>query len=202
MTSTLGERLMWRDGDVRVSQCAFCRHKAGDATCAAFPAGIPAGILRNEVSHAGHLEGDRGIRLDPIEIPESLFESVTGLAWPEHAIGYDRVEALVARACAAGSLDGELAAALMRAELLAARPAGAGRDLEFSPARDDQGGAFLPIFTSVPPLEAFHGPATPRIRFALDNFPLGLGGTPVVLNPGGDAALPLDLAEVRRLASG
>lgn len=201
MTSTLGERLMWRDGDVRVSQCAFCRHKAGDATCAAFPAGIPAGILRNEVSHAGHLEGDRGIRLDPIEIPESLFESVTGLAWPEHAVGYDRVEALVARACAAGSLDGELAAALMRAELLAARPAGAGRDLEFSPARDDQG---APSSRSS---RRFPARGVPRTGDAPDplcarQLPARPRGTPVVLNPGGDAALPLDLAEVRRLASG
>jgi len=76
---------MWRDGDVRVSQCAFCRHKAGDATCAAFPAGIPAAILRNEVSHAGHLEGDGGIRLDRIEVAEGLFEQVTHLAWPAPA---------------------------------------------------------------------------------------------------------------------
>ena len=27
MRSTIGERLLWRDGDFKLSQCAFCAHK-------------------------------------------------------------------------------------------------------------------------------------------------------------------------------
>lgn len=82
MTSTLGDRMTWRDGDLRMSQCAVCRHKARYATCAAFPAGIPAAVLRNEVSHGHAIDGDQGIRLEPIEITAGLFEQVTGLPCP------------------------------------------------------------------------------------------------------------------------
>jgi hypothetical protein len=84
--STLGDRLVWRDGDLRMSQCAFCRHKSEDATCAAFPVEIPIAIRRNEISHADLIDGDHGIRLEPIEIAAGLFEQVTGLAWPARAV--------------------------------------------------------------------------------------------------------------------
>ena len=101
-----------------MSQCAVCRHKAHGATCAAFPAGIPAAVLRNEVSHGDAIDGDQGIRLEPIEIAAGLFEQVTGLPWPTHAVSYDHLDALIARAHAGGGLDAELADALLRAELL------------------------------------------------------------------------------------
>jgi hypothetical protein len=74
--------MTWLDGDFRISQCAVCRHKARDTTCAAFPAGIPAAVLRNEVFHGYAIDGDQGIRLDPIEVSPPVFERITGLPWP------------------------------------------------------------------------------------------------------------------------
>lgn len=63
MRSTIGERLLWRDGDFTLSQCAFCAHKdSSSATCKAFPEGIPLPILRNQMDHRkGHI-GDHRIR--------------------------------------------------------------------------------------------------------------------------------------------
>lgn len=63
MNSTIGERLLWRDGEFKLSQCAFCAHKEQTgATCAAFPAGIPLPILRNQADHRKAYFGDRKIR--------------------------------------------------------------------------------------------------------------------------------------------
>ena len=91
--STVGDRAIWREPDLpRISQCAVCRSKAGDATCAAFPDGIPEAILRNEVSHAKPVEWDNGIRLEPIEVPQFLFERITRLEWPSYAVAYDVLE--------------------------------------------------------------------------------------------------------------
>jgi hypothetical protein len=67
MKSTIEERLLWRDGDFKLSQCAFCIHKTpSDATCAAFPTGIPLPILRNQMDHRNGYDGDRSIRFQPI----------------------------------------------------------------------------------------------------------------------------------------
>lgn len=86
MNGTLGDRLVWEDGDFQLSQCAFCRHKTSDATtCSAFPDGIPPTILDNAVSHAEPFEGDNGVRLEAVDIAPALFIEVTGLEWPEAA---------------------------------------------------------------------------------------------------------------------
>jgi hypothetical protein len=67
MSSTIGERLLWRDGDFKLSQCAFCAHKAPSAaTCAAFPDGIPLPILRNQADHRKALYGDHKIHFQPV----------------------------------------------------------------------------------------------------------------------------------------
>ena len=53
---------------INLPQCAFCRHfNAEDMskeTCAAFPDGIPADILKNRFDHAYPYPGDAGIHLD------------------------------------------------------------------------------------------------------------------------------------------
>lgn len=81
MTSTIGERLLWRDGDFRISQCAFCAHKSPeDATCAAFPSGIPVAIIRNQVDHRRGHYGDGRIRFQLAGDSESAFLQATGFA--------------------------------------------------------------------------------------------------------------------------
>jgi len=65
VTSTIGERLLWRDGDFTISQCVFCAHKSETGTtCAAFLEGIPSQILRNEVDHRRPFAGDRQTRFE------------------------------------------------------------------------------------------------------------------------------------------
>lgn len=195
MTSTLGDRLTWTDGDLRISQCAVCRHKANDATCAAFPAGIPSAVLRNEISHADPIDGDHGIRLEPIEIAAGLFGHITGLAWPAHSVSHDTLDALIERAHAGGGLDGTLAAALLHAELLLPRaPGDAEEGLSITTITDAHGNPHVPLFTSIPHLEAFCGAGTPRVRLTLENIPDGFGGIPIVLNPGSGVELAFDPA--------
>lgn len=202
MTSTLGQRLTWTDGDLRISQCALCRHKGRDATCSAFPGGVPAAVLRNEVSHADPIDGDSGVRLEPIEITAGLFEHITGLSWPGHSVGHDALEVLIARAHARGGLDVALAGALLRAELLIPRARGDAEDsLSLTTIADAQGDAHVPLFTSIPRLEAFCGAGTPRVRLTLENFPDGFGGIPIVLNPGIGLELAFDPSAVRELGA-
>jgi hypothetical protein len=193
VTSTLGDRLVWTDGDLRMSQCVVCRHKSADATCSAFPDGIPGSVLRNEISHADPIEGDRGIRLEPIEITADLFEHIAGLAWPASSASHDVLDALIQRADASGGPDATLATALLRADLLLPRAPGDPKEgLSITTIADAQGNPHVPLFTSIPHLEAFCGPATPRVRLAISNFPDGFGGIPVVLNPGSGAELAFD----------
>lgn len=79
MRSTIGERLLWRDGDFRISQCAFCAHKSpDDATCAAFPGGIPVPILRNQVDHRKAHYGDGRKRFELATGTEIAFLQATG----------------------------------------------------------------------------------------------------------------------------
>lgn len=200
--STLRQRLTWTDGDLRVSQCALCRHKGRNATCSAFPGGIPAAVLRNEVSHADRIEGDRGIRLEPIEITAGLFEHITGLTWPGHSVSHDVLEVLIARAHASGGLDVALAGALLRAELLIPRASGdTGDALSLTTIADAQGNAHVPLFTSIPRHEAFCGTGTPRVRLTLENLPDGFGGVPIVLNPGSGVELAFDPSAIRELGA-
>ncbi len=158
--------------------------------------------MRNEVSHADPFDGDGGIRLEPIEITAGLFEHITGLAWPGHSVSHDALEVLIARAHATGGLDVALAGALLRAELLIPRAAGDTKDaLSLTTIADAQGNAHVPLFTSIPRLEAFCGAGTPRVRLTLENFPDGFGGIPIVLNPGSGVELAFDPSAVRDLGA-
>jgi hypothetical protein len=79
LKSTIGQRLLWRDGDFKLSQCAFCDHKSpSGATCAAFPDGIPLPILRNQVDHRKALYGDRKIRFQGVSTDHSAHLVATG----------------------------------------------------------------------------------------------------------------------------
>jgi len=61
-------------------QCPFCKHYRGALRCAAFPEGIPVGILRGQTDHTKAVEGDGGIRFeegaptldDSLLIPDTL----------------------------------------------------------------------------------------------------------------------------------
>jgi hypothetical protein len=44
--------------------CWDCRHYRTDASCSAFPDGIPAEILDSEADHRRPYPGDRGIRFE------------------------------------------------------------------------------------------------------------------------------------------
>lgn len=79
MRSTIAERLLWRDGDFKLSQCAFCVHKApSGATCAAFPDGIPLPILRNQTDHRKALYGDHKIRFQATANDHAAYLVATG----------------------------------------------------------------------------------------------------------------------------
>jgi hypothetical protein len=59
-------RLNWDGGEVKVSQCSGCVHKArGAAACAAFPSSIPRAILSNVFDHRQAHPDDMGIRWTP-----------------------------------------------------------------------------------------------------------------------------------------
>jgi hypothetical protein len=49
--------------------CYNCKHQSerDPFKCDAFPGGIPAAIIENAADHRQPIEGDRGIRYDPID---------------------------------------------------------------------------------------------------------------------------------------
>lgn len=53
----------------RIKACASCRHYLGSGWCSAFPDGdgIPEAILLGEIDHREPIDGDGGIRYEPIE---------------------------------------------------------------------------------------------------------------------------------------
>lgn len=63
----MSDKFLWRRGDVEFSLCVMCVHKKTDATCIAFPAGIPAEILTGEHDHRAPYPGDNGIQYEPID---------------------------------------------------------------------------------------------------------------------------------------
>ncbi|WP_202976408.1 hypothetical protein [Anaerophilus nitritogenes] len=65
---------MWKDGKSLIFYipCMFCKHKIRGEhkhkkICMAFPDNIPEKILTGELSHLQHVEGDRGIKYEPID---------------------------------------------------------------------------------------------------------------------------------------
>jgi hypothetical protein len=81
VTSTIGERLLWREGHFKLSQCVFCVHKSeSGARCAAFPDGIPLAILRNQADHRKPLYGDRKIRFELAGTEDGHYLAATGFA--------------------------------------------------------------------------------------------------------------------------
>ena len=61
------EKFTWNAGDVVISQCVSCKNKRFDATCRAFPNGIPEAILVGQHDHTKPYAGDNGIRFEAKE---------------------------------------------------------------------------------------------------------------------------------------
>ena len=58
------KKYIWSAKDLSISQCAMCKHKRANATCAAYPGKIPDAILTNEHDHKQPFAGDNGIRFE------------------------------------------------------------------------------------------------------------------------------------------
>lgn len=52
-----------------VSACASCKYvnRDGSGTCSAFPEGIPHDFMTGKKSHLAHVEGDNGIKYEPLD---------------------------------------------------------------------------------------------------------------------------------------
>ena len=46
--------------DLNVAQCNSCKHYRNNATCPAYPEGIPKAILINSILHTSKLKGQKG----------------------------------------------------------------------------------------------------------------------------------------------
>ncbi len=186
--------MTWRDGEVRLSQCAVCRHKhRGAATCDAFPQGIPADILRNERSHAEPVAGDGGLTLDPIEVDREVFEAMTQLPFPAGEISYSDVEERWPPATRTSRVTLVLALDVVAPRLETEVDPGTGATtLGLRTVADESGGTILPCFTTVVRLEEAFGRGTPYLRLRLESFPDGFGDEiTVVVNPGWEHELRL-----------
>ena len=76
MNRTNSGDIQFSEGEIGLSQCVWCRHRAdhGDR-CRAFPDGIPEAILKNRHDHCHPYDGDRGVRYEP-EVVEIEFVDV------------------------------------------------------------------------------------------------------------------------------
>lgn len=76
MNRTLIGDVQFEDGEIGLSQCVWCRHRAdGGRRCRAFPRGIPDAILKNRHDHRYPYDGDYGVRYEP-EVVEIEFVDV------------------------------------------------------------------------------------------------------------------------------
>jgi len=55
----------WQQGTIQITVCVYCKHKHEDATCEAFPDGIPDEVLAMENDHSEPIDGDHGIQFEP-----------------------------------------------------------------------------------------------------------------------------------------
>lgn len=68
-----GTRILRHEKDMTTSVaplCMFCKRydKSSDAlSCTAFPDGIPMTIIQSSVDHRKAVDGDHGLRFDPID---------------------------------------------------------------------------------------------------------------------------------------
>jgi hypothetical protein len=58
---------------IELPLCFFCTHYKEDATCKAFPNGIPKEIMRSEKDHTEPYPGDNGIQFEE-KVEEALPE--------------------------------------------------------------------------------------------------------------------------------
>jgi hypothetical protein len=66
MNRTLVGDVQYENGEIGLSQCVWCRHRADDGRrCRAFPKAIPNAILRNRHDHRYPYDGDSGVRYEP-----------------------------------------------------------------------------------------------------------------------------------------
>lgn len=75
--------------------CLFCRRfhagRKDETSCDAFPEAIPAAILRSELDHRQAVDGDHGLRFDPINedaaaYAAKLFPEPPGAAPSDQAV--------------------------------------------------------------------------------------------------------------------
>jgi cytochrome c2 len=59
--TALTDRMDKKAGDEMYSQCLTCHRLQPQATCDAFPEGIPVAILKNKVDHREPRKGDGGL---------------------------------------------------------------------------------------------------------------------------------------------
>ena len=60
-------RFVWKQGDIVLSQCNFCKHRGIRANCTAFPERIPKAIRTNQHDHRKPYPSDNGIRFEPVD---------------------------------------------------------------------------------------------------------------------------------------
>lgn len=62
------DKFIAEGGSVYQPICHQCRYwTQHTVTCAAYPHGIPLGILTGKLDHHEHLEGDGGVKFEPIQ---------------------------------------------------------------------------------------------------------------------------------------
>lgn len=69
MNRTLSGDVQFHGGELGISQCVWCRHRApGGRRCRAYPDGIPEAISDNRHDHRQPYRGDGGVRFEPEQV--------------------------------------------------------------------------------------------------------------------------------------
>jgi hypothetical protein len=64
----INDKFIWLEDDIKISDCAICKHKyPNNASCDAYPKGIPQDIISGKVKHRKPYAGDDGIRFEELE---------------------------------------------------------------------------------------------------------------------------------------